>query len=204
MALCYKPNDIDKACDSADLTAQSGGYLINKKAYKRTRSATKKFTIEDIEVIDPETGLYPVVGSDYYPIKVEWYKNAVQPNYEVIDRPNLPDAYAQTAGVIIISNSESDKGKETVMALTSEKYVFVYGANGVSVEDDKFHVLGDKNGLSFVVEPTSADYGGRVAGNLRSLEGGAEANPNGYNLLLAGGLAATQTLVNNRFNTAIV
>lgn len=204
MALCYKPNDVAVACDSADLNALSGGLLINVKAFKATKSTTKRFTLENITVVDPTTGAFPVVGSDYYPIKLDWHKNAVKPNYEPIERPNLNDTYAHTAGVVIVSNSESDKGKETVMALTSEKYVFVYEASGVEDSADRFHVLGAKNGLSFVVEPTSADYGGRVAGTLRSLEGAAEANPNGYNLLIAGGEEATKTLFNNRFNVAIV
>lgn len=201
---CYKPNDVDTSCDSADLNALSGGLLINLRAFKATKSATKKFTLEDIEVIDPDTGLYPVVGSDYYPIKVEWEKNAVKPNYEVVSSEVKRDTYTQVATGIIINNSESDKGKETVMALATEKYVFVYAATGVADDVDKFQVLGSKNGLQFVVEATSDEVGGRVTGSLRSLNGGAEGNPNGYNFLLAGGLPATETLFNNRFNTAEV
>jgi hypothetical protein len=204
MALCYKPNDVEKACDSADLNALSGGLLINLKAYKGVKSATKKFTLENIEVIDPITGAYPIVGSDFYPIKIEWEKNAVKPNYEVISSAVKKDTYTQVATGIIINDSESDKGKETAMALSTEKYVFVYAASGVADQLDKFHVLGTKNGLQFVVEPTSAEVGGRLTGSLRSLEGGAESNPNGYNFLLVGGLPATETLFNNRFNTVIV
>ena len=84
MALCYKPDDIAKSCDSSDLTALSGGLAINIKAFKPKKSATKKFTLEDIDIIDPDTGAYPLITSDYYPIRVEWNKNAVQPNYEVV------------------------------------------------------------------------------------------------------------------------
>lgn len=204
MALCYKPNDVDKACDSADLNALSGGLLINLKAFKGTKSVTKKFTLEDITVIDPDTGLYPVVGSDYYPIKVEWEKNAVKANYEVVSSTVKKDTYVQVASGIIINDSESDNGKETTMALATEKYVFVHAISGAANDDDKFQVLGSKNGLQFVVEPTSDEVGGRVTGSLRSLEGGAEGNPNGYNFLLAGGIAASETLFNNRFNTVII
>lgn len=204
MALCYKPADVLKACDSADLNALSGGLLINLKAFKATKDAAKKFTLDTITVVDPDTGLYPVVGSDYFPIKVEWEKNAVKPNYEVISSDVKKDTYVQIASGLIIANSESDEGKEAVMALATEKYVFVYAASGVADEEDKFQVLGSKNGLQFVVEPTSDEVGGRVTGSLRSLNGGAEGNPNGYNFILTTGLEATETLFNNRFNTVII
>lgn len=204
MALCYKPADVVKACDSADLNALSGGLLINLKAFRGTKDPLKKFTFNGIDVVDPATGVYPVVGSDYYPMVVEWEKNAVKPNYEVVSSTVKKDTYVQIASGLIINDSESDKGKETVMALATEKYVFVYAASGVANENDKYQVLGAKNGLQFVVEPTSDEVGGRVTGSLRSLEGGAEGNPNGYNFLLATGLPATDTLFNNRLNTVII
>lgn len=204
MALCYKPKDVEKACDSADINALSGGLLVNLKAYKSIKSATKKFTIETITVVDPETGAYPVAGSDYYPMRVEWEKNAVKPNYEVISSTVKKDTYTQIASGIIINDSESDAGKETVMALATEKYVLIYAASGTANKDDKFHVLGSRNGLQFVVEPTSDEVGGRVTGSLRSLEGGAESNPNGYNFLLSTGIEATETLFGNRFNTVAI
>ena len=204
MAKCYKPADISKGCDSADLQALSGGLLVDLAAFLPTKHATKKFTLSNIGVIDPDTGAYPLVGSDYYPLKVEWEKNAVKPNYEVISSEVKKDTYAQIATGIIINDSESDAGKETAMALSTRKWVFIYKASGVADAEDAYHVLGYKNGLQFVVEPTSDDLGGRVSGSLRSLTGGGEANPNGMNFLLDGGIAATETLFNNRLNTVVI
>ena len=204
MALCYKPDDIAKSCDSSDLTALSGGLAINIKAFKPTKSATLKFTLADIDIIDPDTGAYPLITSDYYPIRVEWNKNAVQPNYEVVSSDVKRDTYTHIVPSVIINNSESDKGKETIVALTDEKYVFVYKASGTADADDAYQVLGAKNGMQFVVEPTSAELGGRVTGSFRSLTGGAEGNPNGLNFLMAGGLAATDTKFNNRFATVVI
>jgi len=199
MANCYKPADVALGCDSADLQAQSGALLIDIRAFKGTKSTTKKFTLEEIEVIDPDTGLYPVALSEYLPVQIEWAKNAVKPNYEVVSSEVKADTYTQLASGLIINNSESDAGKETTMALATRKWVLVYKATGVADPDDAYHVLGAKNGLQYVVEPTSDDVGGRVTGSIRSLTGGGEANPNGYNFLLAGGIAATDTLFNNRF-----
>ena len=204
MVNCYKPADISKGCDAADLQALSGGLLVDLAAFLPTKHATKKFTLSNIGVIDPDTGAYPLVGSDYYPLKVEWEKNAVKPNYEVISSEVKRDTYAQIATGIIINDSESDAGKETAMALSTRKWVFIYKASGVADADDAYHVLGYKNGLQFVVEPTSDDLGGRVSGSLRSLTGGGEANPNGMNFLLDGGIAATETLFNNRLNTVVI
>ena len=204
MALCYKPDDIAKACDSSDLTALSGGLAINIKAFKPTKSATLKFTLEDIDIIDPDTGAYPLITSDYYPIKVEWNKNAVQPNYEVVSSDVKRDTYTHIVPSVIINNSESDKGKETIVALTDEKYVFVYKASGTADADDAYQVLGAKNGMQFVVEPTSAELGGRVTGSFRSLTGGAEGNPNGLNFLMTAGIEATDTKFNNRFSTVVI
>jgi hypothetical protein len=204
MATCYKPADVALSCDAADLQALSGALLIDLKAFKGTKSATKKFTLEDIDVIDPETGIYPLPASEYYPVKVEWAKNAVKPNYEVVSSEVKADTYTQIASGLIIANSESNEGKETAMALATRKWVLVYKATGVAKADDAFQVLGAKNGLQFVVEPTSDEVGGRVTGSLRSLTGGGEPNPNGYNFLLTGGLAATETLFNNRFSTVVI
>ena len=166
--------------------------------------AIKKFTFENIEVIDPDTGAYPLPASEYYPVQIEWAKNAVKPNYEVVSSEVKADTYTQIASGLIINNSESNVGKETTMALATRKWVFVYKASGVADEDDAYQVLGAKNGLQFVVEPTSDDVGGRVTGSLRSLTGGGEANPNGYNFLLTTGIEDTDTLFNNRFNTVII
>jgi hypothetical protein len=204
MALCYKPADVLKACDSADLNALSGGLLINFKAFKAVKATGKKFTYDTITVIDPETGVFPVVGSDYYPILIEWEKNAVKPNYEVVSSDVKKDTYVQLASGVIIANSESDAGKEAIMALATEKYVFVYANSGVADPLDTYHVLGSRSGLQFVAEPTSEEVGGRVTGSLRSLTGGAEGNPNGYNFLLETGLPATDTLFNNRFSTVAI
>jgi hypothetical protein len=204
MANCYKPADVALGCDSADLQALSGALLIDLKAFKPTKSLTKKFTFENIEVIDPDTGLYPVALSEYLPVKIEWAKNAVKPNYEVVSSEVKADTYTQLASGLIINNSESDLGKETTMALATRKWVLVYKASGVADADDAYQVLGAKNGLQFVVEPTSDDVGGRVTGSIRSLTGGGEANPNGYNFLLATGIEDTDTLFNNRFETVII
>lgn len=200
---CYKPDDIAKACDSADLQALSGGLLVRLDAFKPTKHATKKFTLIAIDVIDPDTGAYPLPASDYYPIRFEWEKNAVKPNYEVVSSEVKKDTYIQLLSSIIINNSESDKGKETTMALATEKYVAIFRVSGVADALDTYQVLGVKNGMQFVVEPTSDDVGGRVTGSMRSLAGGGESNPNGMNFLLAGGIAATDVLFNNRFEVVI-
>ena len=204
MALCYKPDDIAKSCDSSDLAALSGGLAINIKAFKPTKSTTLKFTLEDIDIIDPDTGAYPLITSDYYPIKVEWEKNAVKANYEVVSSEVKKDGYTHTVSGVIINNSESDKGKETTMALATEKYVFVYKASGVADADDAYQVLGAKNGMQFVVEPTSDELGGRVSGSFRSLTGGTEGNPNGLNFLMPAGIEATDTKFNNRFAAVVI
>lgn len=203
-ANCYKPGDVDTACDSADLQALSGGLLIRIEAFKGTKSATKKFTFEDIDVVDPDTGDYPLAASAYFPLRISWEKNAVKPNYEVNSSEVKKDTYTQIASGIIINNSESDAGKETTMALATAKYVFVYKASGVADPDDAFQVLGSQNGLQFVAEATSDDLGGRVSGSLRSLAGGGENNPNGKNFLMTTGLAATETKFLNRFNTVVI
>jgi len=204
MPNCYKPADVVLGCDSADLQAQSGALLIDLSAFRGTKSLTKKFTLENIEVIDPDTAAYPLPASDYYPVKIEWAKNAVKPNYEVVSSEVKADTYTQIATGLIINDSESNAGKETAMALATRKWVLVYKATGVADPDDAYQVLGAKNGLQYVVEPTSDDVGGRVTGSLRSLTGGGEANPNGYNFLLATGIADTDILFNNRFNTVII
>lgn len=202
-ASCYKPDDILKGCDSADLQALSGGLLVRLDAFKPTKHASKKFTLIDIDVIDPDTGAYPLPASDYYPITFEWEKNAVKPNYEVISSEVKKDTYTHTLTGIIINNSESDQGKETTMALATEKYVAVYRVSGVADALDTYQVLGAKNGMQFVVEPTSDDVGGRVTGSMRSLAGGGEGNPNGLNFLMTAGLAATDTYFNNRLEVVI-
>ncbi len=202
MALCYKPDDLAKVCDNADLTALSGGLAINIKAFQPTPNAAKKFTLDDIDVVDPDTGAYPLLTSKYYPIAIEWDKNAVQPNYEVVSSDFKRDRYTHIVPNIIVHNSESDAGKETVLALSDERYVFVYKAAGVGAAADAFHVLGAKNGLQYVAEPTSADVGGRVTGSLRSLAGGAENTPNGLNLLITD-LAGTETKFGNRFEVVV-
>lgn len=204
MANCYKPADVVLACDSADLQALSGALLIDLNAFKGTKHLTKKFTFIDIDVIDPVTGIYPIAGSEYLPLKVEWAKNAVKPNYEVISSEVKTDRYTQIATGLIISNSESDAGKETVMALATRKWVLVYKASGIASADDAYQVLGSKNGLQFVVEPTSDDLGGRVSGSLRSLTGGAEANPNGMNFLLTTGIVATDAMFNSKFTIVVI
>jgi hypothetical protein len=204
MANCYKPADVTLGCDSADLQALSGALLIDLSAFRGTKSDTEKFTLENIEVIDPDTGAYPLPASDYYPVKIEWAKNAVKPNYEVVSSEVKADTYTQIATGLIINDSESNAGKETTMALATRKWVLVYKATGVADPDDTFQVLGAKNGLQYVVEPTSDDVGGRVTGSLRSLTGGGEANPNGYNFLLTTGIEDTHTLFNNRFQTVVI
>lgn len=203
MAKCYKSADVALGCDAADLQAKSGALLIDLDAFVGTKSLTKKFTFANIQVIDPDTGVYPLTTSDYYPVKIEWAKNAVKPNYEVVSSEVKADTYTQLASGLIINNSESDAGKETVMGLATRKWVLVYKATGVADPDDAYQVLGSKNGLQYVVEPTSDDVGGRVTGSLRSLTGGGEANPNGYNFLLATGIEDTNTLFNNRFEVVV-
>lgn len=200
---CYKPDDIEKACDSADLQALSGGLLVRLDAFKPTKHATKKFTLIDIDVIDPDTGAYPLTTSDYYPITFAWEKNAVKPNYEVVSSEVKKDTYTHLLSGLIINNSESDQGKETTMALATEKYVAIFRTSGVADTLDTYQVLGAKNGMQFVVEPTSDEVGGRVTGSMRSLTGGGESNPNGLNFLMTAGLPATDTYFNNRLEVVI-
>jgi hypothetical protein len=204
MALCYKPADIAKNCDSADIQALSGALLVDLAAYVPTPSATLKFTLEDIGIIDPDTGVYPVVGSDYYPVLVEWEKNAVKPNYEVVTSELKRDTYLHVVPGIIIHNSESNEGKLNVMALATRKWVLVYKASGTASANDAFQVLGSKNGMQFTVEPTSDDLGNRVSGSMRSLTGGGELNPNGFNFLMTTGIAATQLKFNNRLAVVVI
>lgn len=204
MANCYKPADVALGCDSADLQALSGALLVDLNAFKGVKSTTLNFTFEDIDVIDPDTGAYPLITSDYYPVRIEWAKNAVKPNYEVVSSEVKNDTYTQLASGLIINNSESDQGKETTMALATRKWVLVYKASGTADADDAFQVLGSKNGLQFVVEPTSDDVGGRVTGSIRSLAGGGEPNPNGMNFLMTTGIAATEAYFNNRLKVVVI
>lgn len=204
MANCYKPADVALGCDSADLQALSGALLVDLRAFRGTKSTTDKFTYELIEVVDPDTGAYPLPASEYYPVKIEWAKNAVKPNYEVVSSEVKADTYTQIASGIIINDSESNAGKETTMALATRKWVLVHNTSGVANPDDAYQVLGGKNGLQYVVEPTSDEVGGRVLGSLRSLTGGGESNPNGYNYLLTTGIEDTHTAFNNRFAVVVI
>lgn len=200
MSNCYKPADVVLGCESSDLQLQSGVLLIDIRAFKPEKATpSAKFTLSSVKVVDPDTGAYPLPASDYYPIKMEWAKNAVKANYEVNSSEFKNDTYTQTLGQLVIANSETATGKENILALSTRKYVAVASLGTSVSEDSKYQVYGSKNGLQFLVEPTSDDYGGRVLGTLRSLTGGGEPTPNGLNLYRSGDMDALDIDFNNRF-----
>jgi hypothetical protein len=197
---CFKPADIVIICESSDLQALSGGLLVDFEALTVTKATLTKFTLADMIVSDPATGVYPLAASNFFPRRLEFEKNAVNPNYEVLSSELKRDSYIHVVPGVIIPNSESDAGKEAIQAFSTRKWVYIYKVAGTNSADDAFHVLGLKKGLQFVVEPTSADLGNRVSGSFRSLAGSGEPNPNGFNFLMTTGIAATQVKFNNRLS----
>lgn len=203
MAGCADVADILNLCDSANLNLVSGALLVRLEAVSVTKNATNPFLLDSLDVVDPDTGVYPVTGSDYLPIKAEWYLNSAKPNYEVVEGTSTPDKYIHTIGNIVITNSESAAGKQNVKGLNANLWVIVAKVKGVAAEADTFHVYGLANGLKFLPTATSDEFGNRVVGSFRSLAGGEEPTPNGVNWLDTS-YANTNVLFGQRLDPVIV
>ena len=109
---CFKPADVVINCDSSDLQALSGGLLVDFESLSFDLAPSSKFTLADMTVIDPDTGLFPISTSNYFPRRLEFEKNAVNPNYEIISSELKRDAYIHVVPGVIIHDSETDAGKE--------------------------------------------------------------------------------------------
>lgn len=203
MSNCTKVADILKACDSVNLNMVSGVLVARLEALGVTLNASNSFLLDEVTLIDPATGVYPLVGSDYYPIKAEWLLNSVTPNYEVVEGTATADSYKQTIGKIVLTDSESAVGKQTIKGLNSNLWVIIAKIKGVKSQADTFHVYGVQNGLKFLPEATAPEFGNRVVGSFASLAGAEEATPNGVNWLDTD-YATTNTLFNQRLDPVIV
>lgn len=197
MAFCGTVKDVEKACDSVALNLKADMYAVRLEALSVTKNATNPYLIDTVEVIDPATGLYPVEGSAYYPVKIEWLYNSNLANYEVVEGTSVSDSYTQTVGPIVISDSETAVGKANVKALNSNLWSIITPMKGVSSLDATFHILGVINGLKFLPAATAVEFGNRVVGTFTSIAGGEEATPNGVNWLDTD-YATTLAQYNNR------
>jgi len=202
-AFCGLSKDIEKACDSVNLNLDGSMLAVRFEAFAGTPDPTNPYLLTKIEVIDPATGVFPVAGSAYAPVKIEWLYNSAQPNYEPVEGVNTPDSYIQTIGPIIVSDSETASGKANLKSLNSQMWVIVSPLKGVVNADSKFHVYGVRNGLKFTSAATAVEFGNRVNGSFRSLAGGEEATPNGVNYLDTD-IAKSNTLFKQRFDPVIV
>ena len=203
MASCDKVADILNNCDTANLNLVSGAVIVRLEALSVVKNATNSFLLDSLDIIDPDTGAYPLEASSYYPIKAEWYLNSVKPNYEVVEGTSTSDRYKQTIGKIVITDSEKAVGKQNIKGLNSNLWVIVAKLTGVENPVDTFHVYGVRNGMKFLAEATSDEFGNRVVGSFMSIAGGEESTPNGVNLLDTS-FANTNTLFNQRFDPVIV
>ena len=203
MANCDKVADILFNCDSANLNMVSGSVLVRLEALSVVKNATNSCLLDSLAIIDPDTGVYPLTTSSYYPIKAEWYLSSVKPNYEVVEGTSTSDRYKQTIGKIVITNSEKAVGKQNIKGLNSNLWVIVSKLTGVDSNDDTFHVYGVRNGMKFLAEATSDEFGNRVVGSFMSIAGGEESTPNGVNLLMTS-YANTNILFGQRFDPVII
>jgi hypothetical protein len=203
MSNCDKVADILKSCDSAILNLASGILLVRIEALNTTFNSTNQFLLDGLTVVDPNTGLYPAADSVYKPIKAEWLLNSVTTNYEVVEGTSRNDSFAQTIGPVVISNSETALGKQTIKGLNANLWVAIAKIKGAAANTDSFHVYGVINGLKFLPQATSPEFGNRVVGTFKSVAGAEESTPNGVNLLMTS-FANTNTLFNQRFNPVIV
>jgi hypothetical protein len=200
MAFCGTSKDVDKACDSVPLNLNASLLGVRLEALSVTRDIANPYLITAVEVIDPATGLYPLPASAYYPVKLEWLYNSVNPNYEVTEGTSVADSYIQTVGPLVISDSETAVGKANVKALNSNLWALVGPVKGAVANNSAFHIYGVTNGLKFLPVPTAVEFGNRVAGNFTSIAGGEEATPNGVNWLATAGYAATLAQFNDRLD----
>lgn len=203
MSNCTKVADILKACDTVNLNMVSGVLVARLEALGVTPNVNNSFLLDEVSIIDPETGAYPLPTSDYYPIKAEWLLNSVTPNYEVVEGTSTADSYKQTIGKIVISDSETAEGKQTIKGLNSNLWVIIAKMKGVKNQEDTFHVFGVQNGLKFLPEATAPEFGNRVVGTFTSLTGAEESTPSGVNWLDTS-FAKTNTLFNQRLDPVIV
>lgn len=203
MAFCDEVEDINKSCDAANLNLVSGALAIRLEAFSCTKNVSNPFLLDEILVIDPDTGAYPLPASKYYPVKAEWYLNTAKPTYEVVEGTAKSDTYAHMIGNIVISNSETASGKLNIKGLNSNLWVIVSKLKGVVDEASTFHAYGTGNGLKFLVSPSSDEFGNRVVGMFRSIAGSEESSPNGVNYL-DGTFANTNTLFNQRLDPVII
>lgn len=203
MAGCAKVADILNLCDSANLNLVSGALVVRFDAVSFTKNATNPYLLDSFDIIDPETGAYPLEASDYFPISAEWYLNSAKPNYEVVEGTSTSDKFIHTIGNIVVTDSESATGKLTVKGLNANLWVIVAKVKGVANQVDTFHVYGLSNGLKFLPVATADEFGNRVVGSFRSLAGGEEPTPNGVNLLDTT-YANTLVLFNQRFDPVII
>jgi hypothetical protein len=183
MAFCGTVKDIDKACDSVALNLKAEMYAVRLEALVATKNVLNPFLVEAVEVKDPATGVYPVEASAYYPVRIAWLYNSVNPNYEVVEGTSVSDSYTQTIGPVVISDSETAEGKANVKALNSNLWAIIVPMKGVIDDVSTFHIFGIANGLKFLPAATAIEFGNRVTGTFTSIAGGEEATPNGVNWL---------------------
>jgi len=203
MGYCDKVADILSTCDSTNLNLVSGVLLVRAEALQTVKDTSNPFLITAATVVDPTTGVYPIVGSPYRPIKAEWLLNSVVANYEVVEGAAVPDSYSQNIGKIILTDSETAVGKQTMKGLNSNLWKVVAKLKGVGNQNDTFHIYGVVNGLKFLPEATAPEFGNRVVGMFKSVAGAEEATPNGVNLLV-NTFANTNTLFNQRLNPVVI
>lgn len=202
-AFCGKEKDIDASCDSATLNIKANFLAVRHEALQSTPNAANPLLLDEILIIDPATGAYPLPASEYYPIKVGFLYNSVTTNYEVVEGTSTPDRFKQIIGKVIVTDSESAEGKANIKALNTKLYALVVPMKGVADPDNTFHVFGYQNGLKFLPEATAAEFGNRVVGSFSSLTDAEEGTPNGVNLLDTS-YANTLALYNQRFDPVIV
>jgi len=203
MAFCGTAKDVIKICDLATINLDTDMLAVRAEALALTFDVANPYLVTGAEVIDPATGVYPVEGSEYYPIKISWLYNSVLPNYEVVEGTSMPDTYRQLLGPLVISDSETAAGKANVKALNGNMWKLLGPLKGVAADASKFHFYGTVNGLKFLPQATAPEFGNRVVGNFGSITGGEEATPNGVNFL-AGTYAATKTLYQNRLEVVVI
>jgi len=203
MAFCGKQKDVLKGCDASPLNLKASLIAVRLEALSVTKDLENPYLVEEVAVIDPVTGAYPLETSEYYPIKLEWLYNSVLQNYEVTEGTSVSDAYIQTVGPLVIADSETAEGKANVKALNSSMWALVGPVKGAVADASSFHIYGVANGLKFLPVPTAIEFGNRVAGNFRSIAGGEEATPNGVNWLDTD-YATTLAQFNNRLEVIVI
>lgn len=202
MAYCGKVKDVLKACDAIPLNLKASMYAVRLEALAVTKNVLNPFLLDGLEVIDPDTGVFPLAASAYYPVKIEWLYNSVLQNSEPLEGTSLADSFVQTVGPVIITDSETAAGKANVKALNTNMYAIVAPLKGVVDDASTFHVFGVQNGLKFTIQASAVEFGNRAVGTFRSISGGEEATPNGVNWLDTD-YATTLAQFNNRLEVVV-